>query len=156
MFINYIKFPFCALIKLLTSIISILLNQREIHVSTRCLENAFCHVHKLLFALSNRIIQFKYNAVSTQLNHRRTFLLSIRCGVGSLLCMWNINCQSHWLAICCLSRIYHFSLDRQFRSFKTIWYLISIRLYFILMILITKDGSQPYFFKQLQLGWFFS
>jgi hypothetical protein len=30
----------------LTSISSILLNQREL--SIRCLENAFCHVHKLL------------------------------------------------------------------------------------------------------------
>jgi hypothetical protein len=36
--------------------------------------------------------------------------------VGSLLCMRNINCKPHWLAICCLSRIFYFFLDRQFRS----------------------------------------
>ena len=45
----------------------------------------------------------------------RIFLFSTPCGVGSLLCMRNINCKPHWLAICCLSRIYFF-LDRQFRS----------------------------------------
>ena len=37
------SFPFCAQIKLLTSTNSILLNKRV-------LENAFCHVHKLLLA----------------------------------------------------------------------------------------------------------
>ena len=56
------------------------------------------------------------NAVNTHLNHRRIFLFSTPCGVGSLLCMRNINCKPHWLAICCLSRIFYFFLDRQFRS----------------------------------------
>ena len=50
------------------------------------------------------------------LNHRRIFLFSTPCGVGSLLAMRNINCKPHWLAICCLSRIFYFVLDRQFRS----------------------------------------
>jgi hypothetical protein len=53
--------------------------------------------------LSNRIIQFTCNAVNTHLNHRRIFLFSRPCGVGPLLCMRNINCKPHWLAICCLS-----------------------------------------------------
>ena len=67
--------------------------------------------------LSNRIIQFTCNAVNTHLIHRRIFLFSTPCGVGSLLCMRNINCKPHWLAICCLSsRIFYFFLDRQFRS----------------------------------------
>jgi hypothetical protein len=44
------------------------------------------------------------------------FLFSTPCGVGSLLCMRNINCKPHWLAMCCLSRIFYFFLDRQFRS----------------------------------------
>jgi hypothetical protein len=66
--------------------------------------------------LSNRITQFTCNAVNTHLNHRRIFLFSTPCGVGSLLCMRNINCKPHWLAICCLSRIFYFFLDRQFRS----------------------------------------
>jgi hypothetical protein len=66
--------------------------------------------------LSNRIIQFTCNAVNTHLNHIRIFLFSTPCGVGSLLCMRNINCKPHWLAICCLSRIFYFFLDRLFRS----------------------------------------
>ena len=66
--------------------------------------------------LSNRIIQFTCNAVNTHLNHRRIFLFSTPWGGGSLLCMRNINCKPHWLAICCLSRIFYFFLDRQFRS----------------------------------------
>jgi hypothetical protein len=83
------------------------LNQREL--SIWCLENAFCHVHKLLFAwltdnihhiVFYRIIQFTCNAVNTHLNHIRIFLFSTPCGVGSLLCMRNINCKPHWLAIC--------------------------------------------------------
>ena len=62
--------------------------------------------------LSNRIIHFTCNPVSTHLTHRRIFLFSTRCGVGSLLCMRNINCKPHWLAICYLSRIfYFFSID---------------------------------------------
>ena len=43
--------------------------------------------------------------LNTHLNHRRIFLFSTPCGVGSLLCMRNINCKPHWLAICWLSRI---------------------------------------------------
>jgi hypothetical protein len=58
--------------------------------------------------LSNRIIQFTCSAVNTHLNHRRIFLFSTPSGVGSLLCMQNINWKLHWLAICCLSRIYIF------------------------------------------------
>jgi hypothetical protein len=61
-----------------------------------------------LRTLSNRIIQFTCNAVNTHLNHRRIFLFSTPYGVGSLLCMWNINYKPHWLAICCLSRIFYF------------------------------------------------
>jgi hypothetical protein len=61
-------------------------------------------------------IQFTCNAVNTHLNHRRIFLFSTPCGVGSVLYMRNINCKPHWLAICCLSRIFYFFLDRQFRS----------------------------------------
>ena len=45
----------------------------------------------------------------------RIFLFSTPCGVGSLLCMRNINCKPHWLAICCLFRILNFFLDQQFR-----------------------------------------
>jgi hypothetical protein len=67
----------------------------------------FCHVHKLLFAwLTDNI--HHCNAVNTHLNHRRIFLFSTPCGGGSLLCMRNINCKPHWLAICCLSRIFYF------------------------------------------------
>jgi len=62
------------------------------------------------------MIQFTCNAVNTHLNDRRIFLFSTPCGVGSLLCMRNINCKPHWLAICCLLRIFYFFLDRQFRS----------------------------------------
>jgi hypothetical protein len=51
--------------------------------------------------------------VNTHLNHRRIFLCSTPCGVGSLLCMRNINCKSHWLAICCLFRIFYYFLDRR-------------------------------------------
>jgi hypothetical protein len=40
--------------------------------------------------------------------------------------MRNINCKSHWLAICCLSRNIIFFLDRQFRSYKTIWLILSV------------------------------
>jgi hypothetical protein len=69
-----------------------------------------------LRTLSKRIIQFTCNAVNTHLNHRRIFLFSTPCGVGSLLCMRNINYRPHWLAMCCLSRIFYFFLDRQFRS----------------------------------------
>jgi hypothetical protein len=50
------------------------------------------------YCLSNRIIQFTCNAVNTHLIHRRIFLFSTPCGVGSLLCMRNINCKPHWLA----------------------------------------------------------
>ena len=50
----------------------------------------------------------KCNVVNTHLNHRRIFLFSTPCGVGSLLCTRNINCKTHWLAICCLSRIFFF------------------------------------------------
>ena len=50
--------------------------------------------------------------VNTHLNHRGIFLFSTPCSVGLLLCMRNINCKPHWLAICCLSRIYYFfSID---------------------------------------------
>ena len=76
--------------------------------------------------LSNRIIQFTCNAVNTHLSHRRIFLFSTPCDVGSLLCMRNINCKPHWLAIWCLSRIFYFFLDRQFRSKKTIWWIFSV------------------------------
>jgi hypothetical protein len=51
-----------------------------------------------VLVISNRIIQFTCNAVNTHLIHRRIFLL----------CMRNINCKPHWLAICCLSRIFYF------------------------------------------------
>jgi hypothetical protein len=62
-------------------------------------------------------VVFHFNdSVNTHLNHRRIFLFSTPCGVGSILCMRNINCKPHWLAICCLSRIFNFFLDRQFRS----------------------------------------
>jgi hypothetical protein len=44
--------------------------------------------------------------INTHLNHRRKFLFSTPCGVGSLLCMRTINCKPHWLPICCLSRIF--------------------------------------------------
>jgi hypothetical protein len=60
--------------------------------------------------LSNRIIQLTCNAVSAHLNHRRIFLFSTRYGVGLLLCMRNINCKPHWLAICCM-------IDRQYSSY---------------------------------------
>jgi hypothetical protein len=40
-----------------------------------------------------------------QSNHKRIFLFSTSCGVGSQLCMRNINCKPHWLAICWMSRI---------------------------------------------------
>jgi hypothetical protein len=43
-------------------------------------------------------------AVNTHFIHRRIFLFSTPCDVGSLLCMRNINCKPHWLVICCLSR----------------------------------------------------
>jgi hypothetical protein len=52
--------------------------------------------------------QFTCNAVNTHLSNRRIFLFSTPCGVVSLLCMQNINCKPHGLAIFCLSRIYHF------------------------------------------------
>ena len=76
--------------------------------------------------LSNWIIQFTCNAGNTHLNHRRIFLFSTPCGMRSLLCMRNINCKPDWLAICCLSRIFYFFLDRQFRSQKTIWWILSV------------------------------
>jgi hypothetical protein len=40
--------------------------------------------------------------------------------------MRNINCKPHRLAICCLSRIFYFFLERQFRSQKTIWWILSV------------------------------
>jgi hypothetical protein len=62
------------------------------------------------------LYQTECNAVSTHISHRRIFLFSTRCGVGSLLCMRNIICKPQWLVICYLSRIFYFFLDRQFRS----------------------------------------
>jgi hypothetical protein len=59
-----------------------------------------CHHLISIRTLSSIIIQFTCNAVNTHLNHRRIFLFSTPCGVGSLLCMRNINCKPHWLAIC--------------------------------------------------------
>jgi hypothetical protein len=57
---------------------------------------------------SNRIIQFTCNAVSMHLNHRKIVLLSTHCGVGSPLCMRNINYKTSltgYICICYLSKI---------------------------------------------------
>ena len=86
------------------------------------------HFFPILFKglYQTELYSFTCNAVSMHLNHRKIFLFSTRCGVGSLLCMRNINCKLHWLATCCLSRIFYFFLDRQFRSEKTIWWIFSV------------------------------
>jgi hypothetical protein len=103
---------------------------------------------RLYFILTilNRIIQFTCNAVNAHLNHRRIFLFSTPCGVGSLLCMRNINCKPHWLAICCLSRIFYWYI---LNEVETSHHLILIRLYFILTILITEDDHNHIAFEFL-------
>ena len=82
-----------------------------------CLKPCWRSYNKLLLSrwLSTCFVMTQPN-VSTHLNHRRLFLFSTRYGVDSLLCMRNINGKPHWLAICYLSRIFYFFLDRQFRS----------------------------------------
>jgi hypothetical protein len=99
------------------------------------------------------LYQTEWNAVSTHISHRRIYLFSTRCSVGScgVLCMRNINCKPHWLVICYLSRIFlivnvMYNFERMSRyilyEVEANHHLISIRLYFILTILITEDGSR--------------
>jgi hypothetical protein len=64
--------------------------------------------NKILFLSSRNMIdktmcEFydEISPINTHLNHRRIFLFSTPCGVGSLLCMRNINCKPHWLANHC-------------------------------------------------------
>ena len=62
--------------------------------------------------MSNRIIPFACNAISTHLNHRRIGLCFTRCGVGSLVWMRNINCQAHWLTFDVLFCKLHYGFGR--------------------------------------------
>jgi hypothetical protein len=67
---------------------------------------------RLYFILTILTTEDDHNHIVFDWSHRIIFLFSIPCGVGSLLCMRNINCKPHSLAICCLSRIFFFfSID---------------------------------------------
>jgi sRNA-binding regulator protein Hfq len=77
---------------------------------------------RLYFILTILITEDDHNhIVFAHLIHRRIFLFSTPCGVWSLVCMRNINCKPHWLAICCLSRIFYFFLDQYREHDVKVW-----------------------------------
>jgi hypothetical protein len=100
-------------------------NERFYHVKKSYCLHDWQTIFIILFSsFWNVDLQFTCSAVNTQLNHRRIFLFSTPCGLGSLLCMRTINCKPHWLAICCLSRIFYSwkkvivcMIDRQYSSY---------------------------------------
>ena len=65
------------------------------HVHDLLLQHYFTQVYiSFLFQLKDFIIQ-NHTVYNAHLNHRRIFIFSTPCGVGSLLCMRNTNCKPH-------------------------------------------------------------